>query len=270
MIRAPSIRLQLLCAVAALACLGGSALAQPATKAAATSAAQARSALDPAGLSGVWFSTKFRTATSAAPSGEYATIATAEGKPVPLQPWAAKLTEERMAQLKAGRPFAHTKSRCLPAGIPKSMMPPASLPIQILVTPGQVTMLFEEFNDFRIIRMNAKHKEDPTPGFFGDSVGHWEGATLVVDSIGFNDETTLDSVGTPHSDQLHVVERYTRVGDLIEIDFTLDDPGAFTQKWNLKAALRHEPGGEIAEYYCENDRNKPDEHGVSGVQGLSR
>jgi hypothetical protein len=174
--------------------------------------------------------------------------------------------QQRQKDAEAGHPYAFSKSRCLPAGTPGSMFPPAALPIQILETPGQITVLFEEFNQFRIIKMNQKHNPDPDPGYFGDSVGHWEGDTLVVDTIGISDKTSLGGGGVPHSEALHVVERIRHTGkDTIEDQVTMEDPKAFVGVWKMNNTLKRVPGAHLAEYFCDNDRNTPDATGRTGV-----
>ena len=248
------------CSVAAaVLCFGGS----PALAAAASQPLSG-----PGSLHGVWISARFGVRDNeGGPAGDNRPKAplTAEGKPVPLMPWAAKLMADRMKGAEEGHPHASSKSRCLPAGTPGSMLPPASLPLQIIESPGQVTVLFEEFNQFRIIYMNEKHAEEPEKGYFGNSVGYWEGGALVVDTIGLNDQTTVGN-DMPHTDALHVVERIRRNGDVLEIESTFDDPKTFTSTWKSKGSLKKVPGIRLAEYFCENDRNTPDETGRTGVQ----
>ncbi len=250
-----------ICSVAAAVfCFSGAAaLAQPATGAQPLSG--------PGSLHGVWISARFGVRDGeGGPSGRTpGPPLTAEGKPVPLMPWAEKLMMERIKDADEGHPHASPKSRCLPAGTPGSMLPPASLPLQIIESSDQITVLFEEFNQFRIIRMNEKHADEPEPGYFGNSVGHWEGDTLVVDTIGLNDQTTIGN-DMPHTDALHVVERIRRNGDELEIQSTFEDPKTFTSAWSSKGKLKKVPGIRLAEYFCENDRNTPDEKGRSGVQ----
>jgi hypothetical protein len=220
----------------------------------------------PGSLSGIWTNSDYKRADVFDVRSNV--LRTADAKLPPLQPWAAKLLEERIKAGEAGHPFATTKSRCLPSGVPAMMFGPA-LPIQILETPGQVILLNEELAYFRIIRLNVKHVPDPDPSYMGDSVGHWEGGTLVVDTIGLTDRTTLDGIGMPHSDALHVVERFRRVAPaLIEIRFTIDDPKTFTRAWTTTTHFKPTPPGRrIEEYICENNRNQPDASGVtSGVQ----
>jgi hypothetical protein len=191
-----------------------------------------------------------------------------DGKEIELQPWAREIANKRLQDAKDGHPFAHTKARCLPAGLPKSMDPPNSLPMQILINPGQITILFEEFNDFRIIHMGGKHPapKELDPTFFGHSIGHWEGKTLVVDSVGFNTETTIDSFGMPHSEDMHVIERIRRTGpDTLEDLITIEDPKAYKRTWKMQSLFRTQPGLGLMEYYCLNERNAPDATGRTTV-----
>jgi hypothetical protein len=192
---------------------------------------------------------------------------TESGELPPLKPWAADLLEQRISDADAGHPYATTKSQCLPAGVPQVMFGPGALPFQFIETPGQMTILIEEFGNFRIIRMNAKHQEDPDPSFMGDSIGHWEGDTLVVDTIGLTDRTTIDQVGMPHSDALHVVERFRRVSqDYIDLVVTIDDPKTFTRTWTAETAFKAVTQGRIEEDVCENNRNPVDANGRSTIQ----
>jgi hypothetical protein len=124
----------------------------------------------------------------------------------PYQDWAAKKVLESFNRRGVDDPMA----RCLSPGVPRTTTM-GLFPMQIVQTPTQVVMLFEVFHVFRVIPINAKHPDDLESSYMGDSVGHWEGDTLVVDVTGFNDETWLAGTGTLHSDQLHVVERFKRV-----------------------------------------------------------
>jgi hypothetical protein len=215
----------------------------------------------PGSLSGIWFNNEFKS------SAQFATInqvqMAADGRLPPLQPWAAALLDKRIKDSDAGRPFATTLSNCLPSGIPQMMFGPKLLPIQILETPGQITILFENMTTFRIIRLNQPHPMDPDPSFMGDSVGHWEGDTLVVDTIALTEKSTIDTVGMPHSDALHLVERFHRTAqDRLELEVAFEDPKTFTRPWTAKTSFGAAPDARIEEYVCENNRNGSD----SGVQ----
>ena len=219
----------------------------------------------PGSLSGVWLVAGYKS--SRATAGERAAV-TVEGKPPPLLPAAAALVKKRIADSDRGYPFSNTLSYCLPGGMPLMIMAGAPYPIQILETPGQVSMLFEEQNHFRIIHLDAKHAEDPDPSYMGDSVGHWDGDALVVDTVGLTDRTTIDQIGTPHSENLHVVERFRRVdANTLEVLVTLDDPKTFSRPWQTRAIYKiRPPGVGLSEYICENNRNVPDAQGRMGFQ----
>jgi hypothetical protein len=199
---------------------------------------------------------------------------TEDGKWPPLLPAPKALLEQRIKDSDAGNPFANSLAMCLPGGVP-TMIFGAPYPIQILETPGQVSMLYDEQNHYRIIRMNTKHLPDPDPSYMGDSVGRWEGDTLVVDTIALTDRTTLDQVGMPHSEDLHVVERYRRTGPTrMEIEVVIDDDKTFAQPWTAKAVYKMPPPGspdtQMQEYICENNRNAADASGHQGFQGPGR
>jgi hypothetical protein len=192
-------------------------------------------------------------------------IRTSDGKAPPLLPAAAALLEKRLTDdMDRAKVFGNTVSQCLPGGVPEMIFGSSQYPIQLLENAGQVTVLFEEQNHFRIIFLNATHPLDPDPSFMGHSVGHWEGDTLVVDTIGLNDRTTIDMVGTPHTEALHVVERFRRIAkDKLEIKVTLEDPGAFSKPWEAMTIYGPAPPAEqhLEEYICENNRNAVDADG---------
>ena len=121
-------------------------------------------------------------------------------------------------------------------------------------------ILFEgKIHSYRQIFMNAKHPEDPDPTWYGQSVDHWVGNTLVVDTIGFNDKFWFDYKGHPHREKLHTVERYTRT-DLghMAIEVPIDDPGAYMKPFTTVGRATLMPGAELLEYICqENNQDLP-------------
>ena len=221
----------------------------------------------PGSLAGVWLITNYKGSGGRGGARPRVPV-TVEGKPAPLLPAAAALLEKRIEDADRGYPFANTLTSCLPGGMPLMIIGEAPYPIQILETPGQITMLFEEQNHFRIVRMGAKHAEDPDPSYMGDSVGHWEAGTLVVDTVALTDRTTIDQVGMPHSEDLHLIERYRRVDrDTLEVLVTLTDPKTFSAPWQTRAIYKSVPPGTgVSEYICENNRNTPDMQGHMGFQ----
>jgi hypothetical protein len=104
----------------------------------------------------------------------------------------------------------------------------------IVQGPKEVVMILESFNDVRRIYLSDKHSQNVRPSWYGDSIGHYEGDTLVVDTIGLNEKTTIDGFHTPHTKELHVVERFHLVdsGRTLEVNIHVEDPGAFTTPWN--------------------------------------
>ena len=98
------------------------------------------------------------------------------------------------------------------------------------------------------------HPKDLLPTWLGDSIGKWDGDTLVVDTVGFNDKTWIDNTGLPHSDALHLVERLRRVShDVLQLDITVDDPKAYTKPWSVQRVFDLKPDWEIGELICEDN-----------------
>jgi hypothetical protein len=239
--------------------------AMTATAVEATSADQPQGG--PGSLTGVWFNAKFSSYhDDNLPQELPRARMTADGQPPPYQPWARAEVERRLQSFKDRRPVAKLSASCIPGGTPQMMQPAPQLPIEIVETPGQVTVLFESMTTFRIIRMNESHPADPDPTFFGNSVGHWEGDTLVVDTIALKEVTTIDDV-VPHSEALHVTERLHRTGPgSMEILETIDDPKVFTRPYTYRFSFKRVPGQRLKEFICENNRNAPDAEGRTTAQ----
>ena len=164
----------------------------------------------------------------------------------PYQEWAAKKVLESFNSRDIDDPTA----RCLPAGIPR-LYSFGLFPVQIAQTPRQIIILYEYMNVFRVIPLNAQHAEDAEPTYLGDSVGHWEGETLVVDITNFNDKTWLVGGGTFHSDKLHITERYTRVNkDQINYEAVMEDPQVLTKPWVYRTTMMLREGTRVHEYVC--------------------
>ncbi len=166
--------------------------------------------------------------------------------PAPYQPWAAARVLESFQK----RGIDDPAGLCLPLGVPRISLV-GLFPIQIVQTPTQIVILHEYMGVFRVIPLNVEHPPDVIPSYMGDSVGRWEGDTLVVDVIGFNDKGWLTGTGTLHSEELHVTERYTRVDkDQIDYVVTMDDPKVFTEPWTIRTKLMHREGTRLQEYVC--------------------
>jgi hypothetical protein len=124
-------------------------------------------------------------------------------------------------------------------------------PQQFVQTEKEIVILYEYMSAFRVIPLNATHPDDIIPSYMGNSVARWDGDTLVVDVIGFNDKTWLAGTGTFHTDALHVVERYTRVSkDRIDYQVTMEDPNVLTKPWVLTSSLMLREGTRLQEYVC--------------------
>jgi hypothetical protein len=170
-----------------------------------------------------------------------------------LQPWAKKLMASRTD---ADDPYNY----CMPGGPLRITGGFAWRFVQHPTTNSTHIFMLQEGNahTYRQIFMDGrKHPEDPTPTWYGHSIGRWEGDTLVIDTVGVNDKFWLDSDGTPHTEQLHMVERWTRTDfTTLRRDVTLEDPGAFTRPFTVTLTAKlAEPGSEILEYICiENNQ----------------
>ena len=144
---------------------------------------------------------------------------------------------------------------CFPPGVPRIYLQRGE-PVEMIQIPGRCSHAFrirslhspDSYTDGR------PHPKDLAPTWMGDSVGKWEGDTLVIDTVGFNDKTWLDAVGHPHSDQLHLVERIRRVNhDTLTINLTIDDPKAYTKPWGGHEVFELKPTWNISEMICEDN-----------------
>ena len=174
-----------------------------------------------------------------------------KGEKLPIQPWAEKLAAQRMSK-------DDPEANCLPTGVPRM----APYPWRIVQTPTHLFFLFEgNIHSYRQIFIDGRpHLKDPDPTWYGDSIGSWDGDTLVVDSIGFNDKFLFDFAGHPHTEQLHVVERFRRpdLGHL-DIEATITDPGAYTRPFTMYGHSVLQQNAELFEYIC-NENNQDVSH----------
>ena len=155
-------------------------------------------------------------------------------------------------------------ANCWLPGVPRIMQSP--YPAQFVQTPGFLVILFEYMHTFRSIPLNGRpHPADMEPAFLGDSTGHWEGDTIVVDTVSLKGPpwTWLDTAGHQHSDKLHVIERFRRTPQNIEYEYTVDDPEMYAKPWTLQRVykpLKLVPGlPELIEYSC-SENNKDLKH----------
>ena len=176
----------------------------------------------------------------------------------PMTPWAAAKFKDARPPFGAMQTFDNTNDPvqrfCDPPGIPRIYMYPWI--ITFIQTPKIVYILYEYTKVWRAVAMNAEHPKDPDITWMGDAVGKYEGDTFVVNTIGLSDKTWLDQAGHPHSDALHVIERFRRLNvGTMELGITIDDPKAYTKPWSVKFNLGLVPDTELIETVCENSRN---------------
>ena len=214
-------------------------------------AAKPRAAASTPDLTGIW--SPPRTSKGFLP------YSFAPEAPPPMQPWAAKRCDAiGCGKGTLGRAVDDSMdpyiTSCAPFGIPRLMNHVG--PFEILQTPGRVLMLFETGNSLRQIWTDGRgHPADLDPTWMGHSIGHWDGDTLVVDTIGLNDKTWLDTAGHPHSDALHLVERIRRMDrDTLENTLTFDDPKTYTKSWTSTIIYKLHPDWSIREDIVCEDR----------------
>jgi hypothetical protein len=170
-----------------------------------------------------------------------------EGGTIPYLPAALAKRAENYTNRLTGDPEA----KCYMVGVPRITYMP--YPFEIAQTAEQITMLYEYVHTFRNIYLGSAHPPGPIQWWMGDSRAHWEGDTLVVDVVHFTDQTWLDRSGNYHSEALHVVERYTRLGpDHMRYEATIEDPSVFSRPWKISFPLyrRQEPDARVLEYEC--------------------
>jgi hypothetical protein len=182
----------------------------------------------------------------------------------PLTSWGRALYEERRSN--DGRDVPSTL--CLPTGLPAEML--LRLPFKLVQTPAVTMVLLEEFNNWRQIHTDGRSLPDaPEPARFGYSVGRWDRDVFVVTTTGFTDRTWLDNGGTPHSESLRLTEKFRR-SDFghMEIEYTFDDPKAFTKSWSTTVKFQLLPDTELLEHHCENEKDAARIKAIAaGVQG---
>lgn len=180
----------------------------------------------------------------------------ADGVEIPMTPWAAKLFAERQENNGRDRP----SGRCLPHSV--TDFDAHFLPKKFIQTPGVLVLLFESYHSYRQIFTDGRPlPAQREPAWFGYSVGKWESDTLVVETAGVNEETWLDDAGHPHSDALHITERFRRrdFGHM-DVRVTIEDPKAYSKPWTVAIPWEYLPDTELLDWVCLN--NKDVEHMV--------
>jgi hypothetical protein len=179
---------------------------------------------------------------------------------VPFQPWARALSALRRPDML--EPY----TRCKPSGAARQAFTPYGT--EFFEVPELKRFYITNTggpHSFKIIYMDGReHPKDLEPSYFGHSVGHWEGETLVVDTVGFNERFWMDRPGTPHTEQLHLIERYTRTDYVtMKYEITVDDPGAYTKPWTGGFMMAFTPGQESFEFICQDNNRTPEINSAS-------
>jgi len=170
-----------------------------------------------------------------------------------LKPWVVTELKKVNEAVLAGKPMFNREVRCWTPGVPAFLLDPGQL--YFIQTPKEVWMIGHDDHRVRRVYLSRDHSAHPTPSWYGESVGHYQGDTLVVDTIGLNDKTLVDNYRTPHTDQMHVVEQFrlSDGGDTLEAMVTVDDPGAFNMPWSAIQRFRAVHEGPLPEKACAED-----------------
>jgi len=169
---------------------------------------------------------------------------------VPFQPWAKALYAYRN-----GNQF-EPHSRCKPSAGPRQFLTPYG--VEFVDVPDQKLLFVIDLggpHTYRTIYLDGRgHPKDLVPSYYGHSVGHWEGDTLIVDTRGFNEGFWFDRSGLPHTNQLHMIERFTRTDSkTMQYHVTIDDPGAYTREWSSSFVMGWDGQQELFEYICQDN-----------------
>jgi hypothetical protein len=192
-----------------------------------------------------------------------------------LQPWARDVVRKRNEAVLSGKLIGTPSASCWPRGVTGFLLSPMTQPMFFVQGAKEVAMILTSFNDVRHIHLTDKHSPNVKTSWHGESIGHYEGDTFVVDTIGLDERTWLDGFGTPHTNQLHIIERYHLIedGKVLEVNVHVEDPGAFTMPWDAvqryrqyEAAVRKvpierltqlasAPEGPLVEMNCADNPN---------------
>jgi len=191
----------------------------------------------------------------------------------PLTPWGQERFNASKPLLGPRAIPGHENSpslKCDPDGPPKLLNHPN--PFEIIQVPGRVFMFFEEQHIWRTVWADGRTlPKDPDPSYLGYAVSHWDGDTFVVETTGFNDKQWADPYGNPRSDEMRLTERYRRLNpDTLSQQIVIDDPKSYTRVWTSPPKLyKHEPGWEIAEWFCIADEDKSYDNTVRKPAGVA-
>jgi hypothetical protein len=208
-------------------------------------------------ISGVWWATTYSPKLSIL-----------EGGGLPYNEAGSAKYENNIAGLKTGALIDSARRYCAPDGLPRLLETP--YPFEIVQTTGQVTIIYEQNHFVRVIAMDRPlpdyNELVAYPYFAGHSYGHWEGNTLVIETLAFNDKTFLDETGAPHSSDMRTVERLRKLdGRTLEDIVTVHDPELFTNDWSARFVYSARPDIKLQDYICGEKHR--DLSSVKGVQG---
>jgi hypothetical protein len=160
-----------------------------------------------------------------------------------LKPWVVDALKKANDELLAGKLRWTSRANCMPAGVPQYLLYAGGAEsIYMMQTPKEILMIHQANNETRHIYMDVPHSAHPAPSWYCESVGHFDGDELVVDTVGFNDRTFVDDrYSVPHTTQLHVIERFKLMdeGRILQVTFTVEDPGAFNAPWSAMVRYQH-------------------------------
>jgi hypothetical protein len=189
--------------------------------------------------------------TGKQPTAEYADLS----NPI-LQPWAREVVRKRNEMVLAGKPVYTPHASCWPVGVPGFILRPMTQAMYFIEGPKEVVMILASKQEVRHIFLTDRHSANVKTSWFGESIGRYEGDSLVVDTVGLDDRTWVDGFATPHTKQLHVIERFHLIedGNVLEANVHIEDPGAFTTPWDAiqhfrqyEAAVRKMPIERLAQ-----------------------
>jgi hypothetical protein len=178
-----------------------------------------------------------------------------------LKPWVVERMKKDNAEVLAGKIGFTPHSSCAAAGVPGFHLY-GFQPLYFVQTPKEVVMIYSNDQQVRRVYLDVPHSANPKPSWYGESVGHYEGDTLVVDTIGLNDKTFVDNFRTPHTEKLHVVERFKLVdgGKKMQVDITFEDPDAFNAPWSVMQRYDRVQRQMDEEICAENNQHLFDYH----------
>lgn len=174
-----------------------------------------------------------------------------------LKPWVVAQMKKANDEVLAGKVPFIARERCYLPGVPAMDVYNRGQPVYFIQSPKELVIVNELYATTRHIYMNVPHTKNPKLSWFGESVGHYEGDQLVVDTIGLNDKTFVDNYRTPHTTQMHVIERFQMIdgGKTLQVTVTVDDPGAFNMPWSARQTWQRANLGPLVEYNCEPNNN---------------